>query len=245
MNLQNYVSSGYFLSRYTGSKDCTGIEIRRESLATDHSQREFFPDAWTLSWCSTSRTERIESAAVFGITEAELDGVTAWADRSVDTIFGAWNVFFRLEDAREAARALLGGAADLELWGAGLHRDLVSAYCDASRPPAPHPGYAPNGPSGVHEATCIRPAPLAEGGVVLGHELLIDDLGCCFNSPESRHLDERECFRALGVVPNAIGLIDSFQQARACALHFDSLAAATQHRLTGWRPWLIVRYPLH
>jgi hypothetical protein len=218
--------------------------MRRETLAIDHSQREFFPDAWALSWYRTNRTERVQKAAVFGITEQELDGVIAWADRSFGTDFGAWNVFFGLEEARRAARSMLSRAADLELWGAGLHRDLLSAYCDASKPPAPQPGYAPIAASGVHEATCTRSATLAEGGVVLGHELLIDDLGCAFNSPESRHLEERDHLRALGIARNAHGLIDSFDEALACARSIDSIAVATQHQITGWRPWLIVRYPL-
>jgi hypothetical protein len=243
MKFRDYVSSGYFLSRYTGTRDCTGVEIRRETLAADHSPREFFPDTWALSWCRESRIERIQKAAVFGITEQELDGVIAWGDQSFDTAFGAWNVFFGLEDARGAARVMLGRAVDLELWGVGLHRDLLSAYCDASKPLA-QPGYAPTGASGVHEAACTRSAPLAEGGVVLGHELLIDDLGGSFNSPESRHLEERDLFRALGVARNALGLIDSFDEALACARYLDSLAAATPHQITGWRPLLIVRYPL-
>jgi hypothetical protein len=158
--------------------------------------------------------------------------------------FGAWNVFFGLEEAREAARSILGRAVDLELWGAGLHRDLLSAYCDASNPPAPQPGFAPIGASGIHEATCTRSAPLAEKGVVLGHELLIDDLACAFNSPESLHLGERDHLRFLGVVPNGLGLIDSFDDALACARRLDSVAAATPHPIIGWRPWLIVRYPI-
>jgi hypothetical protein len=243
-NLKEYIASGYFLSRYTSETDCAGIKIRRVSLAADHSQRDFFPDAWALSWCNKDRAEQIERAAVFGITEQELDQVIAWADRGFDTAFGAWNVFFRLDEAREAARAFLGKASGLELWGVGLHRDLVSAYCEASKPPEPEPGYAPNGASGVHEATCKLSAPLAEGGEVLGHELLIDDLGCCFNSPESRHMDELAVMRGKGVVPNALGLIDSFDEAAACARHCDSLTKGNAPLLTGWRPWLIVRYPL-
>jgi len=244
MNDRDYVSSGYFLSRYTGARGCTGVELRRETLAADHSQRVFFPGAWALSWCHADRPEQVQKAAVFGIPEPELDGVIAWADRSFDTVFGAWNVFFTLEEARAAARSMLGRAADLDLWGVGLHRDLVQAYCEASKPPAPQAGFAATGASGVHEVTCTRSSPLAEGGIVLGHELLIDDLGCAFNSPESRHLDEGALLRALGVVPNGLGLIDSFDEALACARHLDAVAAATPHRITGWRPWLIVRYPL-
>jgi hypothetical protein len=241
---RDYISSGYFLSRYTGVRDCTGIEIRRETLATDHTQREFFPDTWALSWCPMSRTERVLKAAVFGITEEELDGVIAWADRSFGTVFGAWNVFFGLEEARAAARSMLGKTAELDLWGVGLHLDLLSAYCDASKPSALQPGYASTGVSGVHDAACTRSATLDEGGVVLGHELLINDPDGTFNSPESRHIEERDQFRALGVVPNGLGLIDSFDEALVCARHLDSLAAATQYQITGWLPWVIVRYPV-
>ncbi len=138
---------------------------------------------------------------------------------------------------------MLRNAADLELWGVGLHRTLVGGYCSASTPPAA-PGYAPTGASGVHVATCVRAAPLADGGAVLGHEILIDDLGCCFNSPASRHLDEREVFRKVGVVPNGDGLIDSFDDALASCRYLEYHAPQTQHGITGWRPWLVVRYPL-
>jgi hypothetical protein len=76
--------------------------------------------------------------------------------------------------------------ADVEPWGVGLHRSLVSKYRRASAPPTPVPGYAPTGATGLHVATCMRPAPLAEGGAALGHEILIPDLGCSFNSRQSR-----------------------------------------------------------
>jgi hypothetical protein len=245
MNLRDYISAGYFLSRHTGTEDIAGIETRRETLATDHSQREFFPNSWALSWCDASREERVRKAFVFGITEQELDGVIAWADRGFGTVFGPWSVFFGLEDARAAAHSMLGRANDLQLWGVGLHLDLLSAYCEASRPPAQQRGHAPIGEGGVHEAACTRPAPLAPGGVPLGHELLIEEDGYAFNSPESRHLEERDLFRTLGVLPNRFGLIDSFSEALACARHLESLAARTPHQITGWRPWLIVQYPLY
>lgn len=95
----------------------------------------------------------------------------------------------------------------------------------------------------MHIAACVRSLPLAEGGKVLGHEILIDDAGSCFNSPESRHLEEQAIFRAVGVVPNENGLIDSFDHALAYCRHLESHAAESQHGITGWRPWLIVRYP--
>lgn len=239
---EDYVAAGYFLSRYIGARDCTGTRLRRLSLAADHSPRKFFPDTWTLSWCKGSRQHRIEEATLFGISEGDLDRVMAWADQNFDKAFGAWSVFFSLEEARTAARSMLSHTADLDLWGVGLHRDLLPAYCEASRPAPPKPEFAPTGASGTHVAACVRSLPLAEGGTVLGHELLVDDPGCAFNSPESRHLNEPKILGAAGVAPNSDGLVDSFDEALASCKYLDTHASETQHRVTGWRPWLIVCY---
>ena len=117
VDLREYVAAGYFLSRYTGEHDCSGTELRRVTLAHDHSQRRFFPESWTLSWCSESHEERVERAASFGIAEPELERVMAWADQSFDSEFGAWDVFFTLDGAREAARSFLPNAARSQDFG--------------------------------------------------------------------------------------------------------------------------------
>jgi hypothetical protein len=107
VHLPDYVASGYFLSRHTGLHDCTGIELRRVTLAHDHTQRLFFPQTWALSWCSETPEDRLAEASVFRITEKELERVMAWADDAFDTAFGAWDAFFTLDTARDAARSLL------------------------------------------------------------------------------------------------------------------------------------------
>lgn len=243
-NPRSYVAAGYFLSRDAGRADATEPPLRRITMAHDHTRRRFFPDTWALSWCVASREARLERAAALGIAARDLDAVTAWADRSFGSVFGAWDVFFKLDGAREAARTFLASAADLELWGVGLHQSLVRAYCQASGPPRPAPGAAPTGPSGLHVAACLRPAPLADGGTVLGHELLIPEIGASFNSPGSLHLDERAVLKAAGVAPNEDGLIDSINDALACCRLLDALAPETHRGITGWLPWLLVRYPL-
>jgi hypothetical protein len=244
VHVADYVASGYFLSRYAGTLDCTGIQLRRISMGHDHSQRRFFPESWALSWCRESRERRVREAAVFGISEAELDDVIAWADGTFGSDFGAWDAFFTLDAARDAARSLLRSSTDLELWGVGLHRSLVSVFCEASAPPPQQPGYAPVGASALHVATCIRTAALAEGGTILGHEILIPDVGCSFNSPESLHIDEQPQLRDAGVIPNEHGLIDSFDEALACSKLIEPDPAQQRDPTTGWLPWLIVRYPL-
>lgn len=245
MELTDYISAGYFLSRYTGERDCTGIRLRRITMAREHSQRRFFPHTWAIPWCGDDRSERIERAADFGVPEADLDAVLAWADASFGTKFGAWSVFFSLGHARAAAAAMLGNVRDLDLWGVGLHRDLARSFCDATRPPPPEPGFAPMGASGVHIAVCQRPAPLADGGVPLGYEVLIEDLGCEFNSPESRHLDEVGASRAAGIAVNADGLFESLEDALSCCRQLPGVGEdAPPYRCSGWLPWLLVRYPL-
>jgi hypothetical protein len=244
VDLRDYLASGYFLSRHAGLHDCTGIELRRVTLAHDHAQRRFFPQSWTLSWCNETHEERVAQAAVFGIAEVELERVIAWADEAFDSAFGAWDAFFSLEAARDAARSFLRNAVDVELWGVGLHRSLVNAFCAASAPPPQQPGYAPMGASATHIATCVRPAPLADGGAVLGHEILVPEVGCSFNSPESLHVGEQASFQKAGVVPNEHGLIDSFDQALACCKLMERDPTQERALGTGWLPWLIVRYPL-
>lgn len=244
VQIADYIASGYFLSRHAGLHDCTGIELRRVTLAHDHSQRRFFPETWALSWCREAREERLARAAVFGIGEDELERVMAWADEGFGTVFGAWDAFFTLDNARAAAHAFLRKAAKLDLWGVGLHRSLADAFCAATAPPPQKPGYAPTGASAIHTATCVRPAALAEGGTILGHEILLPDVGCSFNSPESLHIDEGERLQGAGVALNAHGLIDSFDEALACCRLIEVDPAQPREPSTGWLPWLIVQYPL-
>ncbi|MBX7096681.1 MAG: hypothetical protein K1X89_03120 [Myxococcaceae bacterium] len=243
MRIEDYVAAGYFVSRWTGARDCTGTELRRVTLASDHSQRSFFPDSWALSWCDDTRESRVERASIFGISEDQLDEVMRWADAGFDREFGAWSVFFTLKAAQDAARLVLPNARGLEIWGLGIHRTLLRSFSEASEPPQSPPGAAPIGASGAHVVACIRSAPLVEGGEVLGHEILINEAGSCFNSPESRHLDEQAVCRAVGVVPNNDGLIDSFEAAYSCCRELDAHAGETQHGIRGWMPWLVVRYP--
>ncbi|BDG05721.1 hypothetical protein [Anaeromyxobacter oryzae] len=240
-NLQGYVAAGYFVSRWTGAHDCTGTKLRRVSMAHDHSQRRFFPETWALSWCNEARERRIGEAAMFGIAEAELDQVMSWADAAFGSVFGAWDLFFDLDDARAAARSFLRNAADLELWGVGLHQTLVSTFCQKSAPSAPKAGHEPL-PTALHRAICMRPSPLVGGGIPLGHEVLVASVGCTFNSPESLHIDEGELLRDASVVRNADGLIDSLDDALACCRLLEPAASDARGESELWLPWLIARY---
>lgn len=238
-----YIAAGYFLSRVGAAPDCTGTELRPISLARDHSVRRFFPDAWALSWCNTSPEERREHAAVFGIPEEELPALMKWADAAMDREFGVWNTVFTLESARAVGRRWLSRVPDVELWGLGLKSELVAEYCRLTQPPPQEPGFAPVGAGGTYEAVCLRGQALARGGVVLGHEILKEDWGNSFNSPESLHLDEQELFEGSGVVLNQAGLIDSFELALECSRKLDATWEKEPSERTGWLPWLLVQYP--
>ena len=141
------------------------------------------------------------------------------------------------------ASMFLSRAQGLELWGLGVHRSFVEALRDGTEPPAQAPGYAPTGASGVHLAAEMGRT-LHSGGTPLGHELLIADVGCSFNSPASLHLDEAAVWSRLGVQPNEHGLIDSHAETLAGCHEFASAKVAGPAPQSDWFPGLIVRYPL-
>jgi hypothetical protein len=88
----------------------------------------------------------------------------------------------------------------------------------------------------------VRSAPLAVGGTVLGHEVLVPDIGCSFNRPESLHTDEQDVLRDASVFSNSHGLIDSLDEALAWCRLLEPDASGEQGRRAGWPPWLMVRY---
>lgn len=230
-NLADYTAAGFYLSRRLTSDECGGIDLGRLSLASDQPERAFFPDSWTLSWVRREREERIASAAAFGFEADQIDAIMEWAGRSFGNTFGFWRVFFSIDDARTVGESALGGVSGVELWGVGLHRSLVNGYCRA-------PGQITA--SGVRTAVFANKK-LPEGGTVLGYDLLFEELGSSFSSPESRGFDEVAMFRNVGVAPNEDGLVDSFADAKKCCRYLDERPGA---KVKGWQPWLLVRYPL-
>lgn len=235
-----YLSAGYFLSRLV---DPVQLGHRAITLGHDHSPRRFFPESWALSWCNEPPERRVRDAQQFGIAEADLARVHAWADKAFGKEFGAWDVIFRIEDARTIARMFLSGAQGLELWGLGVRRSVLEDLREGTEPPPPAPGYAPTGASGVH-LTAELGQPLAPGGTSLGHEPLIGEMGCSFNSPASLHLDEAAVWSRLGVQPNEYGLIDAYDEALAGCREFAGAKVPGPAPLSDWFPGLIVRYLL-
>jgi hypothetical protein len=234
INLADYTAAGYYLSRRIATDECAGIDLGRVSLASDRRERAFFPDSWCLSWVRKDREERIARAAAFGFGADQIDSLMQWANRSFGSTFGFWRVFFSIDDARSVGQSALGGDSGVELWGAGLHRSLVDGYCRA-------PGQI--SASGVRTAIYAGKK-LAEGGSILGYDLLFEELGSSFSSPETRGLDEVAMFRSTGVAPNEDGLIDSLPDARKCCRYLDERAAPNRQPVKGWQPWLLVRYPM-
>ncbi|MBK9516173.1 MAG: hypothetical protein IPO09_02245 [Anaeromyxobacter sp.] len=240
VGLDEYLSAGYFLSRLV---DPVRPGHRAITLGHDHSPRRFFPESWALSWCKEPPERRVRDAQQFGIAGADLARVHAWADAAFGKAFGAWDVIFRIEDARTIARMFLSGAQGLELWGLGVRRSVLEGLQQGTEPPPQVPGYAPTGASGVHLTTELG-QPLAPGGTPLGHEPLIAEVGCSFNSPASLHLNEAAVWNRLGIRPNEHGLIDSYDEALAGCREFASAEVAGPAPLSAWFPGLIVRYPL-
>lgn len=237
--LSDYRLGGYFLSRLTGAVDCTGTTLRKVSLASDHSGRRFVPDDWTYSWVSAHWSDRLRAASPFGMTEEDVRALVSEVTDGVGLNVEPYSVCCDLDSARRIHDRFLRRAADIELWGVGLHTSLVPDFTAFYRPLPALPGFAPIAPA-IGFTMVQKGAALAPGGELLGHELLISD-GSGFNSVESRHGDEVELLRAAGAHVNEHGLISDF----ATAVRLMDFVPPIQHIAPGgWFPWLIVRYPL-
>ena len=96
-----------------------------------------------------------------------------------------------------------------------LPAELLQTLLPEAAPPPQQEGYAPAGETGLYEVAKTR-TPLAEGGRLLGFELLNIDVGliCCSwicNGLE-RHFHDHS-----GLTPNSHGLISEIEDAlRAC-----------------------------
>jgi hypothetical protein len=237
--LDAFVAGGYFVVRPCDREPWMPADLLPPRvLSVSSCICTFFPDAWSLSWTSDSAEKRSAAAAAFGIPEARLPELVAWATASFNRAFGWPRVLYSLEDAR-AARALLG--ADREetvLFGIGLAVDLAPDFFRLVSPRAQEPGHDSDGDSGF--AQCVgRGRALAAGGRPLGYEPLVTDIGQVTHSWLCNGLAE-ELRSTMGAVPNAHGFIDDPTVARRFADHINSGGVGAEPGL--WLPWLVVEY---
>lgn len=240
MNLSDYVAAGYFLTlptqRLEGFNDPDLIPPELVS-ASNHAAR--LPDDWCVSWVTQSDQVRAEDAAKLGIAPERVPAIVRWTTERL----GSEVLFPYLCATREVLgrlRAVVGSCdSRLVEVGMALPRGEVEAYLRLTTPLPTSPGYAPRGTPG-ETVGISRGIPPAAGGVFLGHEPLTSVVASpsCSWLCNAAEIDVRD---ALGIRTNAMGLIESAEDARrACDWMNDENAF---HGEPGpWFPWLLIRY---
>jgi hypothetical protein len=203
------------------------LALSGRTLSASACISAFFPDVWAIEWTSVAAEERVRQAAAFG---ARKDAIT-WATSAFEKSFGWPNVFYTLDEAREARDFL---AADVVLFGLGLDESHVDAFLHAAQPAGDRAGE-----SGVFQ--CVRRgAPVLPGGEALGFELLATEHGLITCSWHCNAL-EQTCAERLGVDTNRNGLVSDHSAAVRCSEFISRPDTGAEPGL--WLPWLLTLYP--
>jgi hypothetical protein len=238
VDLNDFVSAGYFLARLSARERWMSAELLPERiLSACGCICTFFPDTWALDW-SSSPAERSKGVTAFQISEDRISNVVSWASESFEKAFGWPRVLYSLEAAR-AARALLEPAVDgVTLFGLGLPTDLAGTFLATAAPPPQKEGYAPVAGTGYFHCVSRRER-LAEGGSPLGFEPLSTWMGLLTHSWLCNGL-EKQLHENVGLIPNAHGLIATLDIARDCVRRIN--AGEVKGEPEEWFPWLMVQY---
>ena len=122
-----------------------------------------------------------------------------------DGHFGWPNEFFSLRAAREFGIRFLGAAQRSRIVGMSLAMDVAAAFLREEAPQERHDG------SGVW-TVLKRGVPLAQGGSLLGFDVLGAEYGGWFHTFCCNGL-EQEFNEKLGITFNEYGLIDDYSRA--------------------------------
>jgi len=177
-------------------------------------------------------------AVAFGLPEDRLAELHPWEKAHGIT---HPNVFHTLHDAREFVAAFLPAQQDVIILGAALPLALTDEFLVDHRQRCYHSQTDTYTDEcwGVNLVLATR-QPLPDGGEQLGFEMVLFEphLSCSWLCTRT----ERDVFNALGIRPNAHGLIETYED----ALRVDAwLQEHPERREPGpCYPWLVARYPV-
>jgi len=235
-----YLSAGYYVTRLSDRGAHIPSELVPDKLLSASACIcDFFPNGWAIAWASVTDEERLKRAAAFGVSSSGLPAVLEWATDAFSKDFGWPNTFYELEAAKDARARFLPADGDTVIIGLGLHQDDAEVFLKAATPPAPKPGFAPIGESGIFE--CVSSGTkIRDGGEFLGFELVATYLGILTCSWLCNGL-EAVCANQLGIPPNSHGLVQTYADASRCAEFISRDGMSAEPGL--WLPWRLSIYP--
>ncbi len=232
----SFLSAGFLVTRKVDRSQYHSPDLLPSRLISASSCIcTFIPDTWAIEWASDTRDDSVRKAAFFGLDKHELPEIQAWITHGFQGLFRWPNVCPNIEIATNLVRRYLGGCNDIIVFELALHESYVEAFCRAAEPPPPKPGFAEIGRQGVHEVILERRR-IRHDGHRLGFEPLefYTSLSCSWlcNGLEKLAHD------ALGIRPNAHGLIEDFEDARKVVELISRPDTGAEPGL--WLPWLLI-----
>ena len=241
INLEDYYSGGYYITHYIEHPAFIPEAMRPVRTVTlTPCLNQFYPDHWSIEWCTLSDWQRLRSSSMFGTTPENISSFIRRVTDLVGIDFDLPNTCRSLDIARQYVGELAHKPDSLVIIGLGLHHSLVNDFLAETKPPVSEPGYAPIGECGSHLAIS-RKERLEPKGRKLGFEpLCFDDFGGRTCSWFCNGL-EVPCQDQLGIGMNSLCLIDDFTDAMRCMEYIsrDETGAEPGY----WVPWLLVSYP--
>ena len=232
--MTNLITAGCYVVRVLEGPHAFGHGMLPQQVLTLSScLTELFPSVTAFEWASCSEPERIADAAKFGIRAASVPELMrtmtdAAAAGKVDGT-AVWN---SLDDARAAAHQFDLDSGSFALLELGVPDDLVPELLIELQ-------LMPDDLVDSFAAALRTGAPLRDGGVALGWELLGAELGGEFHSWLCNSLEE-DAAKQLGVRPGPFGLLATEHEARAVA---GLIAAGLGAEPVPWFPGLLIRHP--
>jgi len=239
IQLSDYRSGGYFLTRQAKRSDWMAEFLPDNILSISSDICDFVPDVWTLEWTSSNLNTKQKKALEFGLNAGAHQELMGWVTKEFNKKeIGFCKVIFRLEMARYIREHFLRHLPDMVLFGIGLHSSLCDDFLDKTKPAPTVPGFAPNGETGAHAAISLN-LPLAPNGIPLGFEPVVHGIAGleCSWLCNSLEVDAREKFK---ISINERGFIDNFDDALKLTNLINKGVISAEPGL--WLPWLLVDY---
>ena len=229
------VSGGFYITQSIQRPAYSNPRLLPKRVVTaSRCITKFLPDTWCIEWTNDCVSERKMTAEYFGLNENEMYSLISEMTAAFDSSLDWPNTIRDLKFARSIADSFLADEPDIRILELGLHSEYVRAMCEDMEPEQ-HAGFAPVGRQGIHEAI-LRMQQVSRTGMILGFEPLLSNhsIACSWlcNGLET------EVAEHLAILPNANGLIDTFEEAQAAVSYIGRDEVGAEPGL--WLPWLII-----
>jgi hypothetical protein len=235
--IEHIVSAGFLLVKSVPRPEWLSTDLLPEQIVSASTCIcPQFPGSYAISWCRDSTESRSTEFDRIGLTTDAREEAIRWATAEFGESFGWPGVFYTL-DAALNARSRFFAKGDLVVIALGLPARYRDTFVSQATPPAPEPGFAPQGKSGYLDMI-EKNRTVPQSTVVLGYEPVNVIFGQMDHSWLCNNL-EQYAAENLGIKPNPPGLINSLDDAARCC---EAIARPDVGSEPGpWFPWLLAR----